>query len=139
MNVCFLDTGGGRGYRALMRNSIYLLIAVVGLYLILGLGLKVIYGPSYGFLSGEDSWVSDGGGGWEKHGEPAEPPPAGPSRNVPIGVRYIPIFVPGLLLVIFLFTPLSRKLEPRRKIVDENTEPGDPDNQEAPPPNPEKT
>jgi hypothetical protein len=118
-----------------MRNSVYLLIAVVGLYLILGFGLQVIYGPSYGFLSGEDSWVPDGQGGWEKHGEPSDPPPTEPSRNVPIGVRYIPIFVPGLLLLIFLFTPLSRKLEPRKKVADADAEPVADDSREASPPN----
>ena len=94
-----------------MRKTIWLLIAIILLYLVPSLVLQAIYGPSYGFLAGEDCWVPDGQGGWVEHGSPAGPPPAQPSVEVPIMVRYIPIFLPALLLILFLFTPLSRKLE----------------------------
>ena len=97
-----------------MRNNVILLIVVILLYLIPSLILQAVYGPSYGFLSGEDRWQPDGSGGWVKHGHPADPAPTEPSVLVPIGVRYIPIFLPALVLILFLFTPLSRKLETRR-------------------------
>ncbi len=107
-----------------MRNSVWLLLAIVVLYLAASLALQGIYGPSYGFLAGEDCWQPDGQGGWEKHGNPSDPPPAEPSREVPIALRYLPIFLPGLLLVVFLFTPLSKKLEgPARKEKEVTTEP----------------
>jgi hypothetical protein len=96
-----------------MRNKVLFLIAVILLYLIPSLVLQGIYGPSYGFLSGEDCWQPDGKGGWVEHGQPQTPPPDQPSVNVPMGVRYIPIFLPGLLLFLFLFTPLTRQLESR--------------------------
>lgn len=96
-----------------MRNKLLFLIAVILLYLIPSLILQGIYGPSYGFLSGEDCWQPDGNGGWVEHGHPNTPMPAEPSVNVPMGVRYIPIFLPGLLLFLFLFTPLTRYLESR--------------------------
>jgi hypothetical protein len=104
-----------------MKNNLILLAAIIVLYLVPSLILQVVYGPSFGFMSGEDSWVSDGHGGWAKHGNPADPAPADPSVEVPVGVRYIPIFLPAALLVLFLFTPLGRKLEPPK---------------EAPPPEP---
>jgi len=95
-----------------MKNSVILLISLIVLYLILGGALQLTYGPSYGFLSGEDSWQPDGTGGWVEHGKPSGPAPTEPSVNVPIMVRYVPIFVPGLVLAAFLFTPLSKKLQP---------------------------
>jgi hypothetical protein len=94
-----------------MRNGLLLLIGVVLLYLASSLVLQGIYGPSYGFLQGEDSWVPDGRGGWTEHGSPTTPPPAVPSVHVPIMVRYLPIFLPALLLILFLFTPLKGHLE----------------------------
>jgi hypothetical protein len=91
-----------------------LLGGVIALYLLSSLALQGLYGPSFGFLQGEDAWIPDGQGGWEAHGNPSDPQPTSPSVNVPIGVRYIPIFLPGLLLAVFLFTPLGRKLDRRR-------------------------
>ena len=95
-----------------MKNNLILLGTVIGLYLISSLALQLAYGPSFGFLSGEDCWVADGHGGWNRHGNPTDPAPKEPSANIPIGVRYIPIFLPGAVLCLFLFTPLRRKLEP---------------------------
>jgi hypothetical protein len=110
-----------------MRKKVLFLIAVVLLFLIPSLILEAIYGPSYGFLAGEDCWQPDGSGGWVKHGQPSMPPPDEPSVEVPMGVRYIPIFLPGLLLFLFLFTPLSRHIDtPARKEDKEATEGGAP-------------
>lgn len=94
-----------------MRNAVLLLIGIVLLYLIPSLLLQAIYGPSYGFLSGEDCWLPDGKGGWMKHGHPASPRPDVPSVQVPISVRYIPIFLPASLLILFMFTPLKKYLD----------------------------
>ena len=94
-----------------MRNNLILLVTVVLLYVISSLILQAIYGPSYGFMSGEDCWVPNGEGGWVEHGNPEKPSPTEPSVNVPVGVRYIPLFLPAIVLILFLFTPLSRKLE----------------------------
>ncbi len=101
-------------YLGRMRNHVILLIAVFLLYLIPSVILQTVYGPSYGFLSGEDCWQPDDSGGWVKHGAPSVPPPAEPSVSVPIGVRYIPIFLAAAVLVLFLFTPLSKRLETKR-------------------------
>lgn len=105
-----------------MRKNVLLLIGIILLYLIPSMVLQGIYGPSYGFLSGEDSWIPDGNGGWKKHGEPNSPAPQQPSVNIPIYVRYIPIFLPGLLLILFLFTPLAKSLESPSEVVEEGRE-----------------
>jgi len=95
-----------------MKKNLYLLAGIIALYLISSLSLQGIYGPSFGFLNGEDSWVADSAGGWVKHGNPSGPMPTEASINVPLGVRYIPIFLPAALLILFYLTPLSRKIEP---------------------------
>ena len=110
-----------------MRKKVIFLIAVILLYLIPSLALQGIYGPSYGFLAGEDCWQPDGQGGWEQHGQPQSEQPMQSSVNVPMWVRYIPIFLPGLILFLFLFTPLSRHLEGPRP------EPEEPADQEPEP------
>jgi hypothetical protein len=107
-----------------MKNYLMLLVVVAGLYLAISVTLQGVYGPSYGFLSGEDRWAPDGQGGWKAHGQPESPFPAEASVNVPLAVRYLPIFVPGLVLAAFLFTPLRKKLDPPEK----------PDNQASIPP-----
>jgi len=94
-----------------MKRQVLLLVTVIGLYLVISLLLQGLYGPSYGFLSGEDSWRPDGQGDWVKHGEPLAPPPDQPSVSVPVLVRYLPVFIPGLILVLFLFTPLRHVME----------------------------
>lgn len=104
-----------------MKKQIYLLIAVIALYLISSLALHLIYGDSYGFLQGEDAWMPDGQAGWVRHGNPSDPMPSEPSVDVPDGVRYIPIFVPAIFLALFLFTPLSRKLEDK-SVADEGVD-----------------
>jgi len=97
-----------------MRNAVLLLLGIIILYLLSSLVLQGIYGPSYGFLAGEDSWVPDGQGGWVRHGNPASPQPEVPSVDVPLMVRYVPIFVPALLLVLFMFTPLRKYVDRAR-------------------------
>ncbi len=106
-----------------MKKNVYLLLGVVLLYLIPSLILSGIYGPSYGFMSGEDSWIPDGHGGWVQHGKPTDPAPTEPSVEVPVAVRYIPIFLPGLLLILFLYTPLGKKLEAPKPVEPAPTEP----------------
>ncbi len=105
-----------------MRNKVIFLIAVILLYLTPSLILQGIYGPSYGFLSGEDCWQPDGQSGWVQHGHPQSQQPSEPSVNVPMWVRYVPIFLPGLILFLFLFTPLSRHLESPRPEPEESPE-----------------
>ncbi len=96
-----------------MRNALLLLIGIILLYLASSLMLHTVYGPSFGFLQGEDHWMPDGNEGWVKHGHPTEPPPDVPSVHVPILARYLPIFLPGLLLALFLFTPLRKYVDSR--------------------------
>ena len=110
-----------------MNRSLYLLIAIVALYLLTGYCLQAIYGPSFGFLAGEDCWIPDGQGGWVAHGKPGEPAPPGESVKIPLMVQYLPIFVPAFVLILFLFTPLSRRLdrpktESNEESDDESTE-----------------
>lgn len=96
-----------------MRGPIILIAAVVALYIISSLALTGIYGDSYsgGVFADEHRWEPDGQGGWVARGKPAEPQPAGTSEVVPLWIHYLPIFLPGALMALFLFTPLSRKLE----------------------------
>lgn len=105
-----------------MKPNLILLVVIIALYLGLSLLMQAIYGQSYGFLSGDDTWEPDGHGGWVKHGNPTNPAPAEPSKDVPLLAHYLPIIVPGLLLAAFMFTPLGRKLE-ERKPEDTNAEP----------------
>lgn len=95
-----------------MKKNLYLLGGMIILYLIPSLTLQGIYGQSYGFLSGEDCWVADNSGGWIKHGNPTDAIPTEPSVAVPLGVRYIPIFLPAILLILLYLTPLSRIIDP---------------------------
>ena len=109
-----------------VKKNLYLLAGIIVLYLCSSLVLQGIYGPSFGFLAGEDCWVADQAGGWVKHGNPTSPMPTEPSDNVPLGVRYIPIFLPAALLILFYLTPLSRKIEPPLSQRRSEGEPGGP-------------
>ena len=95
-----------------MVRRFYLLFVVIGLYLVLSLGLHLMYGPSYPFLAGEDCWMPDGQGGWRAHGSPLDQAPTEMSVEVPLLLNYLPIFIPALVLILFLFTPLRRHLDP---------------------------
>lgn len=99
-------------YLAVMKKNLYLLAGIIFLYLASSAVLQGIYGQSFGFLNGEDYWAPDNAGGWVKHGNPTSPMPVEPSVDVPVLVRYIPIFLPATLLILFYLTPLSRLIEP---------------------------
>jgi hypothetical protein len=94
-----------------MRNILILLVALIALFLGAQGVLHLIYGPSFPWLPSEDEWIPDGNGGWIAHGAPSDPQPAVPSENVPIVIHYLPIFLPALVLFVFLFTPLRHKLD----------------------------
>jgi len=110
-----------------MRKAMIILVGVILLYLIPSLVLKASYGPSYGFMEGEDRWIPDGQSGWEAHGAPLGPPPDPPSEDVPLWAQYMPIFLPGLLMILLMFTPLSawidRRDEEEAQIDEEEDEP----------------
>lgn len=97
-----------------MSKHIIFILALAALYFVPALALQAVYGPSYGFMAGEDRWESDGQGGWAKHGTPSDPEPQQPSVMIPIALLYLPVFLPAGLLILFMFTPLSRKLESKR-------------------------
>ncbi|MFH1687106.1 MAG: hypothetical protein ABIE70_06235 [bacterium] len=97
-----------------MSKHVIFVLGLALLYLIPALALQAVYGPSYGFMAGEDCWQPDGQGGWVEHGAPSDPAPDQSSVVIPIGLLYLPIFLPAGLLILFMFTPLSRKLERRR-------------------------
>lgn len=111
--MTLFDSSAVNRYLATMRNNLLLLAGVIILYLVPSLILQGVYGPSYGFMSGDNYWSPDGKGGWMKHGAPDTPAPVEASVDVPVAVRYIPIFLPAILLILFLFTPLGRRLQPR--------------------------
>ncbi|HKK21864.1 MAG TPA: hypothetical protein VJ983_10360 [candidate division Zixibacteria bacterium] len=109
-----------------MKRTVLLLVAVILLYLIPSVILQAVYGPSYGFLSGENSWIPDGQGGWTAHGTPSGEAPTTPSVNVPIALRYLPIFLPAVLLILFYLTPLSKLLQEKKPPIEDSGESGDP-------------
>lgn len=94
-----------------MKRNIIFLAAIILLYLVSSLTLNLIYGDSYPIMAGEDFWEPDSQGSWVKHGEPSAPMPSEPSVVVPLIMYYLPVFIPGLFLFLFLFTPLKKLLE----------------------------
>ena len=104
------------------RNFIFLLI-LIALYLVPSLILDAVYGPSFMLWSGTDYWRPDGQGGWVEVGEPTDPKPVEPSVNVPILMHYIPLLLPGLVLMVVLLTPLTRLLEDPRPKPDQKDPP----------------
>ena len=107
-----------------MSRNLILLFVLISLYFISSFVLNQTYGDSYLMFPSEDSWIPDSAGGWEKHGEPSEPMPENASINVPLILRYVPFLLPGFVLILFLFTPLSRYLESKpadKDIRDEDT------------------
>ena len=95
------------------KNLIFLAILIL-LYLIPSLILQGVYGDSFGLWKGSERWYPDGNGGWEKQGEPNYLMPKGPSEVVPIGLQFLPLLLPGIVLMLVLLTPLSRVLETKR-------------------------
>jgi hypothetical protein len=106
-----------------MKKVMILLSLIIFTFLGLSLILHLTYGDSYPFLQGENSWQPDGDGGWTQHGQPAKDIPVEASVNIPILIKYIPIFIPALILIIFYLTPLSRKFEtpPKESEPDEES------------------
>ena len=108
-----------------MKKNIILLAVLVILYLGVGYGLSAYYGDSFTF-QGQDYWEPDGKGGWVANGEPKEEMPQGQSELPPLIVYYLPIFIPGFVLMLFLFTPLGKMIESKREdepeLADENSE-----------------
>ena len=111
-------------YHSVVKPKLILLAVLVVLYFIPSFALQAVYGDSYGFLSGTNYWKPDGHGGWMRHGNPTDPAPSQPSENIPLVLLYLPILLPGLVLAAFLFTPLSRKIEPPIKKVDPGEDSG---------------
>jgi hypothetical protein len=91
-----------------MKRSVYLLLGVTLLYVLPSLALKAVYGPSHVFPPSEDCWTPDGNGGWIEHGSPLGEQPAVPSVEVPMALQYVPLFLPAVLLIMFLFGPWKR-------------------------------
>lgn len=98
-----------------MKKNLILLGALFVLYFATGYTLKSVYGDSFPFMQGEDYWLPDGNGGWEKHGDPSAAIPSSTSQDVPLIMVYIPFLVPSLVLILFLFTPLGKLLETKKK------------------------
>jgi hypothetical protein len=94
-----------------MKRNIILLVILIALYFGTSFVLNLVYGDSFPFLAGEDFWESDGHGGWVEHGHPNSEMPVEPSVNFPILIYYLPVFIPALVLFLFLFTPLGKLLE----------------------------
>ena len=115
-----------------MQKQLLLLAAIIALFLATSLVLHVVYGPSFPFLPSEDCWVPDDHGGWLAHGHPSAPQPTQPSVHVPLLFNYLPIFLPGALLVVFMFTPLRRRLETKK--VDPKTDSSGADSERTPNP-----
>ena len=93
-----------------MAKAIIFLLVLLLLFVIPAWILRATYGPSYHFLSGHHCWIPDGNGGWLKHGPLISgPPPEEPSVKIPILVMYIPVLLPGLLVVLVLgYASLSK-------------------------------
>ena len=110
-----------------MKRTLLLLTGVILLYLAPSLVLEIVYGPSYTFPPSEDYWKPDGNAGWVAHGSPSGEPPDQPSVKVPLALHYVPLFLPALLLVLFLFGPWSRymKSAPPPPEQDESDDEGD--------------
>ncbi|MDH3890401.1 MAG: hypothetical protein OEV49_04905 [candidate division Zixibacteria bacterium] len=111
-----------------MKRAAILLAGVALLYLLPSVALKAVYGPSYTFPPSEDYWQPDGADGWKAHGSPVGPPPSSPSVEVPMAWHYLPIFLPAVLLALFMFGPLSKKMhEPLPSEDESKTDAGDDD------------
>lgn len=101
-----------------MRNVFILIVALGLLYLIPAGILQLAYGPSYDLVGEYPGWEPDGAGGWQpkaiyraNDSLPDNAPPTVTSYQVPWFLEYLPIFLPAVLLLLFLFTPLRRLIE----------------------------
>ena len=104
-----------------MKKNMILLLALIVLYFGVGFTCKALYGDSYPFLQGDHYWEPDGNGGWIPHGKPTTELPTTVSEVPPLITYYLPFFVPGFVLFLFLFTPLGRLLEEKKEEETEDT------------------
>lgn len=114
-----------------MRNVVILIVTLALLYLLPAVFLQVAYGPSYDLTGEYPGWEPDGAGGWQPEGIfrandslPDGAAPTQPSQQIPWLLEYLPIFLPALVLLLFLFTPLRRLIE-RQPPPDVMDPPGD--------------
>ena len=114
-----------------MKKTLLLLAGVILLYLAPSLVLEAVYGPSYAFPPSEDYWTPDGNGGWIAHGSPSGERPDQPSVNVPLALHYVPLFLPALLLVLFLFGPWSRYMKSALPLPEEDESDDEGDDKKA--------
>ena len=96
-----------------MRKAIIIIALILFSFLFSTLFLKAI--------SGEDSWMPDGNGGWVKHGVPAGPAPDYPSQiNDPSVFGYLLLlFLSGSLLSgisIYFYLKFSKANLNKKKI-----------------------
>ena len=98
-----------------MNKNIILLVVLFALYFITGFTLQAIYGDSYHFMAGDDYWAADSKGGWIEYGNPPDAMPITVSELPPLITFYLPFFVPAFVLILFMFTPLSKCLEAKKK------------------------
>ena len=98
-----------------MNKNIILIAVLVLLYFSVGYGLDFYYGDSYQFMAGENYWQPDGNGGWIEFGNPKDKMPTTISELPPLITLYLPFFIPAFVLILFMFTPLSKHLETKRK------------------------
>lgn len=105
-----------------MKKNFIFLVILVALCLGIGYVLHAYYGDSYPFPPSEDSWMPDGNGGWTQHGHPSAPMPVGESVVPPLITYYLPFLIPGILLILFMFTPLGKILEDKKKVVEEEVD-----------------
>ena len=96
-----------------MRKTIIIIVLVLFSFLFSTILLKAI--------SGEDSWMPDGEGGWVKHGVPAGPPPDYPSqiKDTSACGYLILLFLSGSLLSsfsIYLYLKFSKAKLNKKKI-----------------------
>lgn len=101
-----------------MRNVVILIIVLALLYLIPALTLQFVYGPSYDLMGQYPGWEPDGARGWQPEGVfrandslPEVKPPTVVSYDIPPAFEYMPIFLPAIVLLLFLFTPMRRLIE----------------------------
>ncbi|KAA3635849.1 MAG: hypothetical protein DWP97_03965 [Calditrichaeota bacterium] len=98
-----------------MKKNLILLFTLIALYFGIGFSCKAVYGDSYPFMQGDHYWEPDGTGAWVAHGNPTTEMPNEPSELPPLITYYLPFFVPGFVLFLFLFTPLGKLLEEKKE------------------------
>jgi hypothetical protein len=94
-----------------MPRWLLLILGVLILYLVPSLILESVYGPSYSLVFGDNCWIPDGQGGWQPKGFPDKQRPTVASENIPFFIEALPFFLPLLLILLFLLSPLAQFVE----------------------------